>query len=82
MATNSQTDTNRASGSSLPTSKESSERYFAIVIKADDSLGSVLSASTNLGEYLKRYESDLLPPGCKITRSIEITKQKAVGTWL
>ncbi len=62
--------------------RPSSERYFAIVIKADDTLGGVLFASTNLGNYLRERESELLPPGCRITRSIEITKRMATEAWV
>ena len=53
------------------------ERYFVIVIKGDDSMGSVLCASTELGNKLRACERELLPLGFTITRSIEVTKNFA-----
>lgn len=51
------------------------KRYFAIVIEADDSadLGGVLHASTNLGNIMRAR----VPLGCRVTRSIEITRDVA-----
>jgi hypothetical protein len=57
------------------------ERYFAIVIKADAASLAGLYASTTLGNLLRDRERELLPPGAKITRSIEITKDMATRTW-
>lgn len=57
------------------------ERYFAIVIEGDESLGGLLRASTKLGDLLRDQQETILPPGFKITRSIEITKQRAQETW-
>ena len=59
------------------------ERYFAIVIKADEhcELGGLFAGSTNLGNFLRDREGELLPVGAKITRSIEITKDMATRTW-
>ena len=54
-------------------------RYFAIVIRGDDSLGNVLSASTELGNWLRRHVE--LPAGFTITRSIEISEKQAGKTW-
>jgi hypothetical protein len=54
-------------------------RYFAIVIRGDDSLGNVLSASTELGNWLRRHVE--LPEGFTITRSIEISEKQAGKTW-
>jgi hypothetical protein len=60
---------------------EKRERYFAIVIKGDDSLGSVLTASSELGNLLLEHQHEFLPAGCKITRSIEISKALATEAW-
>ena len=51
------------------------ERYFALVVKVDPSIriGNVLAASTHVGNFVK----DLVPPGVKVMRSIEITKDTA-----
>ena len=54
-------------------------RYFAIVIRGDDSLGNVLSASTELGNWLRRHCA--LPEGFTITRSIEISQKMAEKVW-
>lgn len=54
-------------------------RYFAIVIRGDDSLGNVLCASTELGNWLRSHCQ--LPEGFMITRSIEISKTMAERTW-
>lgn len=54
-------------------------RYFAIVIQGDDTLGNVLSASTELGNWLRTHCQ--LPDGFMITRSIEITKSMAEKAW-
>ena len=57
------------------------ERYFALVVKVDaDSLAGIY-ASTTLGNLLRDREQEFLPPGAKITRSIEITKDHATRTW-
>jgi hypothetical protein len=54
-------------------------RYFAIVIRGDDSLGGVLSASTELGNWIRQRLG--LPAGFAVTRSIEISKSMAERTW-
>ena len=53
------------------------KRYFALVIEGDDSLGG-LTASTTLGNAVRELS---LPPGCRVTRSIEITERMAKETW-
>lgn len=72
-----------AIGRFVRTSEPPQERYFAIVVKANANcdLGGLLSASTNLGNHLRERESELLPAGAKITRSIEITKDMATRSW-
>jgi len=54
-------------------------RYFAIVIQGDDSLGNVLCASTELGNWIRAHL--MLPEGFMVTRSIEITRQMAEKVW-
>jgi hypothetical protein len=54
-------------------------RYFAIVIRGDDSLGGVLAASTALGNWIRAHLE--LPAGFVVTRSIEISKSMAERTW-
>lgn len=54
-------------------------RYFAIVIRGDDTLGNVLCASTELGNWIRRHLQ--LPEGFIVTRSIEISKTMAERTW-
>ncbi len=50
-------------------------RYFAIVLKVDESIpvGNALVASTHVGNYVR----EMLRPGVKAIRSIEITKDTA-----
>jgi len=58
-----------------PPATPSGERYFALVLKVspDIRIGNVLAASTHVGNFVK----DLVPPGVRIMRSIEITKDTA-----
>ena len=64
----------------------SGERYFAIVIRvpateAMRELGSVVHASTVLGNMFREHPPACLPQGTRITRSIEITKEQAERSW-
>jgi hypothetical protein len=58
-----------------PPPTPSGERYFALVLKVDPSVrvGNILAASTHVGNFVK----ELVPPGVKVVRSIEITKDTA-----
>ena len=58
-----------------PPPTPSGERYFALVLKVDSSVrvGNILAASTHVGNFVK----DLVPPGVRVMRSIEITKDTA-----
>ena len=57
------------------------DRYFALVVKVDAGTLAGVYASTTLGNLLRDREQEFLPPGAKITRSIEITKDMATRTW-
>ena len=57
------------------------DRYFALVVKVDAGTLAEVYASTTLGNLLRDREQEFLPPGAKITRSIEITKDMATRTW-
>ena len=65
-------------GGTMPDT-ENKPRYFAIVIRGDDSLGNVLCASTELGNWIRQRLE--LPEGFAVTRAIEITEQHAKETW-
>lgn len=57
------------------------KRYFAIIVEAEDSGESVLTASTVLMEHVHKREHMAMPAGTRVTRCIEITEQKAQETW-
>jgi hypothetical protein len=64
-----------------PLAMTEKDRYFALVVKADAGSLAGIYASSTLGNLLRDREQEFLPPGAKITRSIEITKDMATRTW-
>ena len=68
---------------SSPTLTDSQHRYFALVIRvpkaAIGGLVENLHASTDIGNTAREAAPNFLPPGSRITRSIEITQEMATN---
>jgi hypothetical protein len=54
-----------------------SERYFVLVIKASDLRAGCFEGSTVVGNAVRDRQAEILPEGCKVIRSIEVTKRFA-----
>lgn len=59
----------------------SPQRYFALVVSvpAAECPGTLLTASTEIGNMAREAGPTFLPQGSRITRSIEITKETATN---
>ncbi len=54
------------------------ERYFVLVIKAKDLNAGFFAGSTIVGNAVRDREKEILPEGCRVIRSIEVTKHFAI----
>ena len=54
------------------------ERYFVLVIKAENLDAGFFAGSRVVGNAVRDREKEILPEGCRVIRSIEVTKHFAI----